>query len=354
MRHQLTRRRVEHPVRGLAAVTLLLSAVAALSAQRQAPRPLDIYWVDVEGGAATLVVTPAGQSVLMDAGYAGFDDRDAVRIERVAREAGIRRLDYVLVSHFHPDHAGGLDALARRLPVSSFVDHGDLVEDSPAMRTLWTQYRTLAQGRRHTAVPGERLDLEGVDLVIVSSNRQVVTAPASGRPSPIASCQSVDPHPDDLGENGASVGYVLHAGRFDFANLGDLSWNFQRRLVCPNNLLGQMDLLQVPHHATRDDVLPQLMEALRPAVAVMNNGPTKGAGPEAVEHVLRSPGLEDLWSLHRAAANDAAHNAPEPMTANLGASENCPGAWLHARIDANGTYTLTNSRNGYTKTYPVH
>ena len=137
------------------------------------------------------------------------------------------------------------------------------------------------------------------------------------------------------------------------SNLGDLSWNFQHQLACPANLLGQVDLFQVPHHGVRDDVVPQQMWPMTPTVAVMNNGATKGAGPVAVETVLRSPGLEDLWSLHRALNNDAAHNAPERLTANLEGTDVCAGAWIRARLNANGSYTLTNSRNGYSKTYQV-
>ena len=90
---------------------------------------LDIYWIDVEGGASTLIVTRGGQSVLMDAGFDGFNDRDASRIARVVREeAGLKRIDHVLISHFHGDHAGGLAALSKRVEIGSFIDHGETVE----------------------------------------------------------------------------------------------------------------------------------------------------------------------------------------------------------------------------------
>src|SRR5262245_33103616 len=110
----------------VAAVILTVQATA-----QPAAGTLDIYWIDVEGGASTLIVTPQGQSVLMDAGWAGFDDRDAKRIEHVVKnEARLSRIDYLLVSHFHADHAGGVAALAKRLEIGSFIDHGDLVETS--------------------------------------------------------------------------------------------------------------------------------------------------------------------------------------------------------------------------------
>ncbi len=320
----------------------------------QAARPLDIYWIDVEGGASTLIVTPQGQSVLMDAGFGGFDDRDALRIEKVIKnEAGLNRIDHVLVSHFHGDHAGGLAALAKRIEIGSFVDHGDSVEkNAGAGKQLWDEYLATAGSRRRSVKPGDRLALDGVELTIVASDGQALKTPvtaASANPL----CDAFKPQAEDLGENGRSLGYLLRAGKFEFVNLGDLSWNFQRHLACPANLLGTIDLYQVPHHAVRDDVLPQLMWAMAPAVAVMNNGHAKGAGPAAVETVLRSPGLEDVWSLHRAVGNDAAHNAPERTTANLGEIDGCKGDWIRARVSPDGSYTLTNSRNGFSKTYRV-
>jgi competence protein ComEC len=339
----------------VAAVTVVFGAQAdSVRSMPQKSGTLDIYWIDVEGGASTLIVTPAGQSVLMDAGFAGFNDRDAARIERIVKkEAGLQQLDFVLTSHFHGDHAGGLAALSRRVKIGAFVDHGDSVEGATAAGgPLWHEYGQIAGTRRRTVKPGERLPLKGVELVIVAAHGQVLPTPlADGQKNQL--CESFKPQSEDRGENGMSLGYLLRSGKFEFVNLGDLSWNFQHRLACPVNLLGSIDLFQVTHHGVRDDVLPQQMWPMTPTVAVMNNGPAKGAGEVAVETVLKSPGLEDLWSLHRAVNNDAAHNAQEPLTANLGATEGCTGAWIRARVDAAGSYTLTNSRNGFSKTYQV-
>jgi competence protein ComEC len=333
-------------------LTLGLALVVALAIRAVAAPPagtLDIYWIDVEGGASTLIVTPQGQSVLMDTGFGGFGDRDASRIEHVvSREAGLKRLDYVLISHFHADHVGGLAALSKRLDIGAFIDHGDSTETGTA--ALLDQYRAIAGTRRRTVKPGDRLPLTGVELVIVAAHSQVLPSPlADSGSNPL--CASFKAQPEDPGENGKSLGYLLRAGTFEFVNLGDLSWNFQHRLACPVNLLGTVDLFQVTHHGVRDDVLPQQMWAMAPTVAVMNNGPTKGAGAVAVQTVLQSPGLQDLWSLHRAVNNDAAHNAQERLTANLGESDGCAGAWIRARVDPAGAYTLSNSRNGYSKTY---
>jgi beta-lactamase superfamily II metal-dependent hydrolase len=333
----------------LLAVAMAVGALATPGAGT-----LDIYWIDVEGGASTLIVTPQGQSVLMDAGFAGFGDRDASRIAHVVtKEAGLARLDYFLASHFHSDHVGGLQALATKIEIRAFVDHGESVDKDPDGRSPYEdQYRALAGARRRTVKPGDRLALNGVELIIVAAHSQFLPAPLTDTgANPL--CPSFKAQPEDRGENGKSLGYLLRAGKFEFVNLGDLSWNFQHRLACPRNLLGKVDLVQVPHHGVRDDVLPQQMWAMAPTVAVMNNGPTKGAGAVAVETVLHSPGLEDLWSLHHAVNNDASHNAPERLTANLGDTDGCAGAWIRARIDAAGTYTVTNSRNGYSKTYRV-
>jgi competence protein ComEC len=338
---------------GLGVRIALAATLAAGVLAAQSARTLDIYWIDVEGGASTLIVTPHGESVLMDAGWGGFEDRDALRIEHVLRkEAGLSRIDHLLVSHFHQDHAGGIAALAKRIAIGSFVDHGETVDKAGPGRQLWVDYMALAGSRRRTARPGDRIPLQGVELTIVASDSQFLKAPvAAAGPNPL--CASFKPQAEDLGENGRSLGYLLRAGKFEFVNLGDLSWNFQRELACPANLLGSIDLYQVPHHAVRDDVLPQLMWAMAPAVAVMSNGPAKGAGPAAVETVLRSPGLEDVWSLHRAVGNDAAHNAPARLTANLGETEGCKGEWIRARVSPDGSYTLTNGRNGFSKTYRV-
>ena len=337
----------------LGVAVVVAVALTGVFTSVQSADTLDIYWIDVEGGASTLIVTPGGQSVLMDAGFDGFNDRDASRIARVVREeAGLKRLDHVLTSHFHPDHVGGLAALSRRVEIGSFIDHGENVEKSPEGRAGWDRYVTLAGNRRRTVKPGEHLSFDGAELIIVAAHSQFIAKPLSdAAANPL--CDSFTRQPEDTGENGKSLGYLLRAGRFEFVNLGDLSWNFQHQLACPVNLLGKVDVFQVTHHGVRDDVLPQQMWAMAPTVAVMNNGPTKGAGAVAVETVLRSPGLEDLWSLHRALGNDAAHNAQEPLTANLGETARCEGAWIRARVTDGGSYVVTNNRNGRSKTYRI-
>jgi beta-lactamase superfamily II metal-dependent hydrolase len=337
----------------------LLPLAALLSCQLAAApaRYLDIYWIDVEGGASTLIVTPNRHGILTDAGWGGFDDRDPKRIERIVKDvAGVNALDYLIVSHFHADHAGGIGALAKRVAIGQFLDHGDSIErDADPGRALWQEYLSTAGSRRRTVRPGERLSVDGVDLTIVAADgRSVASVPGVSDTRSNASCGSFTRQPVDNGENGRSLGYLLRFGNFKFLNLGDLSFNFQYPLACPINLLGRVDVYQVTHHGVRDDVLPQQMWSSAPTVAVMNNGPSKGAGIGGVETVLSSPGLRDLWSLHRLLANDVAHNAREPLTANLDDTGTCRGAWIQGRVNLNAeSYTLTNSRNGVRRTYRI-
>jgi len=333
-------------------LALLLAAAGGCAATPE--RVLDIYWIDVEGGASTLVVTADGQSLLMDTGYGGFDNRDPDRIEAVVRDqAGLDHIDYVLTSHYHGDHVGGLAELARRIEIGAFVDHGDSIEqESEAGQATWQAYLAVAGDRRRVVRPDDRLPFGGIEVVIAASDGRVLpTPPRETGDNPL--CETFVEHPEDTGENGRSLGYILRSGDFTFVNLGDLSWNFQAELGCPYDLIGQADIFQVTHHGTRDDVVPAQMWAMAPTVAVSNNGPTKGAGVEAVETVLASPGLQGYWALHRAVNNDDAHNADESYTANLGEIEGCPGASIQARLMSDGTYTLTNSRNGFSETYAV-
>lgn len=328
----------------------LLMALAPLSAQAA----LHIYWIDVEGGASTLVVTDAGQSVLMDSGYAGLNNRDVDRVEHLVKhEAGLDHIDYYLTSHFHGDHVGGLSGLAERVEIRNFVDHGESVELGMAGgKAIWEAYLAVAGKKRRAVKPGDTLVLEGVEFVFVASNGETLRQPLPGAGAANSLCASYQAKPDDQGENGRSLGYFLKSGNFEFSNLGDLFWSFQHKLACPLIMIGEVDLYQAAHHATRDDVLPQQLWPMRPTVVVANNGPAKGGGAQAIEYVKQSPGLEDLWQLHRVLANDGAHNAAEELTANLGATDGCAGHWIRARVEG-GAYTVTNSRNGFSKTYQV-
>ena len=313
---------------------------------------LDIYWIDVEGGAATLLVTQAGETVLMDAGWPGFNDRDAKRIEQVVKnEAKATKIDYFITSHFHSDHVGGLPGLVKRVPVGKFVEHGDSIEkDSENGKKLWEGYLSVAEGKRMQVAAGEKLPLKSVEFLFVAANSNFLRKPLAGGGNN-ALCKNVAMQPPDATENGKSVGFLVRVGDFQFLDLGDLTWNYEYRLACPENLLGEIDLYQVTHHGSNQSGNPAHVWAMKPKVAVMNNGPVKGGNAETFEMLKQSPGLEDLWQVHRAVKLDDAVNTDQNLIANLGETEGCKGFWIKAALNGDGSYTITNSRNGFSKTY---
>ena len=331
-------------------LALLLGFSLTLHAQPQ--DTLDIYWIDVEGGAATLIVTPEGETILMDAGYARDDERDAIRIHAALEDARASRIDYFITSHFHGDHVGGVPALAKRVPIGRFLDHGDSVEqDSERGGPVWEAYVQVATGKRRTVKPGDKLSLTGVQFNFVASASQFIPEPLEPQ-GPNSFCRDAELKQDDPGENGKSVGFLVSLGAFQFLDLGDLTWNFEHELACPQNRLGVVDLYQVTHHGLASSGAPQLVWAVKPTVAVMNNGPRKGGNPSAYEVLDNSPGIEGIWQVHRSLAADPQHNTDERMIANLTEESDCRGHWIKAMIDPDGrSYTITNGRNGFSRTY---
>ncbi len=324
---------------------LFILTAATLSAQKT----LDLYWIDVEGGAATLIVTPAGQSLLADTGNPG--DRDAQRINDVAtKQAHLKKIDYVLITHFHSDHVGGAPALAKLIPIGEYIDHGDSVEtENPADRQRWEAYQGIATGHRKSLGVGDKLPLKGVAAEIVSSNGNVLLKGGSAN-SYCASASKKDPDPT---ENARSLGFKLSYGKFTFLDLGDLTWNKELELSCPQNHLGQVTLFQATHHGFYNDNsgAPAHVWALHPQVVIVNNGPRKGLGANAWDTIAKIPGLEDTWQVHLSLATDAAHNTSEQKIANDEATADCKGNFLKASVSSDGKFTITNSRNGFSKTY---
>jgi beta-lactamase superfamily II metal-dependent hydrolase len=317
----------------------------------QGPATLDIYWIDVEGGAATLVVTPQRDAVLMDTGWPRADARDAGRIQAAMRDAQITEIDYLLVSHFHSDHVGGLAALAERVPIGQIVDHGDSVErDREQGQALWEAYLTVAEARRRTVEPGDKLPLRRIEFSFVASHSAFIDALERRPPNRL--CETAVAGPIDQGENGKSLGYLLSLGGFQFANLGDLSPNHEYDLACPENRLGVIDLYQVPHHGGGGAARPELTWALQPTVAVINNGPRKGGAPESYAVVRDTPGIQDIWQLHQPRGSEAVDNTDPRLIANLTEEEDCLGHWIKATVSPDGrSWTMTNGRNGYSRNY---
>ena len=331
------------------AVAIGILCLTSVAVHAQQPGAMDIYWIDVEGGAATLIVTPDRESVLMDAGWDVEDERDAKRILAAMDDAGITAIDYFIASHFHGDHVSGLPALARRVSIGQFIDHGDSVEQDDARRLPpWEAYLATAAAKRRTVVPGDKLPLTGIDFTFVTSNRTVLSD-AIVDSGPNSRCNNASPGEPLSGENASSVGYILSLGEFEFLNVGDLTVNNQHELACPQNLVGVIDLFQVPHHG--NGVAPQLTWALAPTAAVLNNGPHKGGSPAGFEAISTIPGIQAIWQIHRALDTDDDHNASAQMTANL-TEEDDAGHWIKATVRAGGaSYAIVNGRNGYSESY---
>jgi len=314
---------------------------------------LQIYWIDAEGGAATLIVAPGGQSLLVDTANRTPDDRDAKRIYATAQKAGLQKIDFLLTTHFHSDHMGGMAALAKMIPIGMYLDHGESVEIArPQVAVAYKAYVEQSEGKRRILKAGDRIPLEGVDVQVIMSAGQGITKPLAGAGAPNPACADFQPHgaePDP--DNDQSVGIVVQFGKFRFIDMGDLTWNYEQKLVCPNNLIGKIDLFQTTHHGLERSNSPQFVWAIAPKVAVMNNGPRKG-GPASVFEILRkSPGLEDIWQGHLALGTPKEVNTDEKMIANLEPSAECKGNLLMVSVDPQGRYTLTNLRNGFSKTY---
>src|SRR5215469_10645633 len=329
----------------------LLLACAVASAQS---RNLDIYWIDAEGGAATLIVTPSGQSMLVDAGNPGPNDRDPKRVFDAAKAAGLSKIDILLTTHFHGDHVGGEPALSKMIPIEKFYDHGDSIEagNNPNTAKLWNDYKAISEGKRTIVKPGDKIPLKGMDVTVVSANGEVIAKPINGG-GPNEFCKDAQRKDTDKTENGRSAGFLLTYGKFKFLDVGDLTWDREMMLACPENKVGRVTLFQATHHGFVNGFsgAPALVWAIKPQVVVVNNGPHKGLEGNAYETLTKISGVEDIWQSHRALKNDAPHNTQEPLIANLEETAVCKGQWIKASVSKDGKFTITNGRNNVSKTY---
>ena len=360
----------------LALLATLVAATVLPSAQGR--RTLDIYVVDVEGGNATLFVTPSGESVLIDAGTGGAAAaRDAGRIVEAIKDAGITQIDHHITTHWHGDHFGALEELARQVPIRAYYDHGPTVQPQPASTEFLDKvYPALvAKAKRTVVKPGDRIALKGVDWRIVTSGGQVIQSalPGAGAQNPY--CTTHMPKDPDPTENAQSVGSHITFGRFRVVHPGDLTWNKEAELMCPANRLGTADLLIVGHHGQPVSNAPVIVHALRPRVSIVNNGTRKGGQPDAMKVILNSPGLEDVWQSHFSLLGGQEYTVPGMFIGNLydeqpdampvapwtpppqGQQAPPPPAhdgrayWFKVSAQQDGTFTVTNTRNGLTKTY---
>ena len=345
----------------------LVLSLALPAAQGEPDETLDIYVIDVEGGEATLFVSPSGESLLVDAGWPGLEGRDADRIAAVAREAGVTQIDYLLVTHFHTDHMGGAMQLAERLSIRHFIDHGETV-DTEERRAAFEVYTDLrSQGLHRALAPGDTLPMAGLDVVIMASGGAVLDAPlggAGGGPNPY--CDGFTFQGEEItsrygnAEDDQSVATFVGFGRFRSVIMGDLNWNREHPLMCPDNKIGTVDLYLVAHHGSETSGSEALVHAIEPRAAVMNNGPRKGGAVQTFEILQAAGSLEHLWQNHYSIPGGDEHNSPEQFIANLEEGTLAangrtihmgPAHSIHVAARRDGSFTVTNSRNGFSRAY---
>jgi beta-lactamase superfamily II metal-dependent hydrolase len=368
-------------MRRLLSLSLALSVcILPMTPSAQAPaagKSLDIYFIDTEGGQSTLYVSPAGQTLLVDAGNAG--ERDLNRILEVLKIAGVKQLDHFWLTHYHGDHYGSLLDIAKQVPIKHLYDHGPSVEgERPNIIKFQAAYSEFYKTIPRTIVkPGDKLPFAGTDTTTVASDSvplktPLAKAPGAGRPNPACAAHKerdeskVDP------DNHHSAGFVMNYGRFRMINLGDLTWSREFQLMCPNNPVGTVDLYLTNHHGLDQSGAPAFVHAIQPRVAIMNNGTRKGGAVQTFQTLETSPGFEDVWQLHWSYAGGVEHNAPGVMIANLDPPEqlaaivtgaatppagpagnpaHAPAHYLKVTARQDGSFTVTNSRNGYARTY---
>jgi beta-lactamase superfamily II metal-dependent hydrolase len=327
----------------------LFATILATAALSAAGKNLEIHFVDVEGGQATLIVTPQGGSLLVDAGWPGFDGRDAKRIVEAAKKAGLKRIDFLAITHYHRDHVGGVEQLADMFPVGTFVDHGPNTESGKAADELSQSYMKAANKGKHLIVkPGDRIPVKGADIRVVTARGEQIAKPLPGGGGANPLCASAERKAADPTENARSLGFVLRFGKFSFIDLGDLTWNKEIDLVCPENRIGKVDVYLTTHHGMDASGPATIVHALQPRVAIMNNGHRKGGAPPAWKVIKASPGLEDLWQVDLAIGGGKETNVDESMIANL---KDDTGFGLTLTAQSNGAFTVTNQRTGTSKTY---
>lgn len=332
----------------------LIAASAPAAAQT-----LDIYFIDVEGGQATLLVSPSGQSLLVDTGWPEFGGRDADRISATVKRAGLSAVDYLVLTHYHDDHVGGLEQFADRVPFRHLITHGPNMEVgrmadivNPIYARVMDRYKPPVT----VAAPGDVIPIAGIRVNVVASNRLLISTPVPGAGAPNPKCAGTVKRREDRSDNSASVGLHITFGAFRFLDLGDLTQDLEFEMACPVNRLGKIDLYLTTHHGAPASGAEVLVHALEPRVAIMNNGARKGGDPVHIRTVRTAPGLEDLWMLHVAVAAGA-ENVSEPYIANIDESTdpavNDKGYGIKVSAKADGAFTVTNERTGVTKAYPA-
>lgn len=308
-------------------------------------RPLQIYAIDVEGGQSTLIVSPSGQSLLIDTGWSGFNGRDADRIVSAAKAAGVNQLDYVLITHYHRDHVGGVPQLSDRMKIGTFIDHGPNQEDSDVTRQDYAAYEKVVTEHKHLVVkPGDRISIKGIDVLVLTAAGDHINKPLPGAGQANPVCASEPKPPVDTTENARSLGVLITYGKFRMLDLGDLTKDKELELACPVNLIGTVSLFIVTHHGMDQSNSKALVAAIHPEAAILNNGAHKGASADAWEIVHDAVGPDRLWQLHYAVDGGPEHNVDAKFIANSG-ENNDRGNYIKVLAYPTGPFEIINSNN---------
>jgi competence protein ComEC len=309
--------------------TIALS-VALGTAQTKASKTLDIYFIDTEGGLSALYVSPTGESLLIDTGNPGGRDTD--RIMAVLDKAGVKQIDHLILTHYHVDHVGGLEELAKRISIKHFIDHGPTSEPREQVPGFQAMYAKMNSKVQHTvAKPGDKIPVSGLDVTVVTSNGDVIKKPLPGGGKPNPACAGFTPRDESRvdPDNVRSVGVVIDYGKFRTINLGDFTYNAEQELMCPNNPIGTVDLYLTSHHGIDQSGSAALVHGLHPRVAIMHNSARKGGAIPTMQVLHTSPGLEDIWQLHWAYAAGLELNTPSLFIANVEDTQTLANALLN-------------------------
>jgi beta-lactamase superfamily II metal-dependent hydrolase len=368
----------------------LLSSVLAVPAL--AADTLKMVAIDVEGGGGTLFVAPDGTSLLVDTGWpsgAGMlpspdgAKNSADRIVAAAHKLGVKKLDYVIITHYHMDHAGGVADLVKRIPVGTFIDHGVNAEHvAPGEKVpvdlkggtpdeLYPIYLKAIKGHNHiVAKPGQVIPMGAMTDTIVASDAVTITKPLAGAGARNPACDTAEAlsTKDEGGvENTHSVASLISFGKVKIAAFGDLSWKAEHALSCPVTRIGHVNVLIATQHGSGISSNPASIADMRPDVVVMGSSGKKGGDESVIKTIKPSPGLQGFWQLHDSYAHPewakdknyvANLNPPAADVAKYAkAMFTAPpdmGYNIALSITKDGAVTVTNSRNGFTKTYQTH
>ncbi len=332
---------------------LLLLAGASIAFAGEADKRLDIYWIDTEGGAATLLVTPTGETILIDAGNPGRRDVDRV-VKTLTEIAGRKQVDHMITTHYHGDHFGGIIELSKAMPIKNLWDNGEFegLRDHPGKA-----YFELKADQKHVIKPGDKIPVKQLptgspelSITCLGTRQHFIAAPASSAENTTV-CATARDKDRDGSDNANSVVLLIQFGDFKFYDAGDLTWNMEKKLVCPHNLIGKVDVYQVTHHGLDASNNPLVLQTIEPRVAIMNNGTTKGCAPEVFANLQETKSIQQVYQVHKNLRPDGEkNNVADEFIANK--EKACAGNHIRLSVAADTkSYTVSIPANKHEKTF---